>query len=116
MTKAHTLDGMYKLLAVLPAQVRCDMVRMYCESLESQVALLGQALAQGDVQASMAVAHKIAGSAAMMQDGELSRVARGVEAALREGRAEEALRHWPGVQDCAGFTLGCLRQDPLSPG
>lgn len=110
MSMAHSLDGMFKLLAILPVQTRHDMVRMYCDSLQSQVALLGQSLAQGQVQAAMAAAHKIAGSAAMMQDQELSRAARIVEAALREGRAEEAMRQWPGMQHCASLTLECLRQ------
>jgi HPt (histidine-containing phosphotransfer) domain-containing protein len=109
MSMTPSLDGMFKLLAMLPVPTRHDMVRMYCEALEVQVALLGQSLAQGPAQATMAAAHKIAGSAAMMQDQALSRAARAFEAALREGRTGEALGHWPSIQHCARLTLECLR-------
>ncbi len=110
MRAVQSLDGMFKLLASLPAEARHGMVGMYCVALESHLALLSQSLAQGKTQETMAAAHKIAGSAGMMQDQEVSRAARAIEAALRGGREEEAMRHWASMQDSVNFTLECLRQ------
>jgi HPt (histidine-containing phosphotransfer) domain-containing protein len=115
MRAAHSLDAMFKLLAMLPADARDAMVRMYCEALESQVGLLRQSLAQGHTQATMAAAHKIAGAAGMMQDQEVSRAARDIEAALRASGEEEALRHWPTMQACATSSLACLRRTYPAP-
>lgn len=115
MRAIQSLDGMFKLLAVLPVDTRTSMVAMYCEALQSHLTLMRQSLAQGQFDATAAAAHKIAGSAAMMQDQEVSRAARAIESALRGGREDEALQHWPGMLDGASFTLECLRQAYPAP-
>ena len=110
MNDSLRLEAMFKLLELLPAQTRSGMVRMYSDSLVEQVQMLGQCLAQGQAEACASIAHKIAGSAAMMQDQELSQAARAAERALVAGRPDEALGHWPQVQACADFTLQALRR------
>jgi HPt (histidine-containing phosphotransfer) domain-containing protein len=110
MTMEQSLEGMFKLLAMLPEHARDPMVRMYGEALQSTLVVLAQALERREAQAALPVAHKIAGSAGMMQDQALSHAARRVEAELREGRAEAALQHWPELQLRAALTLECLRQ------
>lgn len=115
MRAIQSLDGMFKLLAMLPAETRTSMVAMYCEALESHLTTMRQSLAQGQLEATSAAAHKIAGSAAMMQDQDVSRVARAIESALRGGREDEALRHWPGMLEGASFTLERLRQAYPAP-
>jgi hypothetical protein len=51
----------------------------------------------------------------MMQDQEVSRAARDIEAALRASGEEEALRHWPTMQACATSSLACLRRTYPAP-
>jgi HPt (histidine-containing phosphotransfer) domain-containing protein len=115
MSERQSLDGMFKLLAMLPAQTRAAMVTMYCEALESHLALIRQSLAQGEVEAIRSAAHKIAGSAGMMQDQEVARAARDIEAASPAGAPDEALRHWPVMLHRARITLESLRQAYPAP-
>eukprot|EP01034_Spumella_vulgaris_P042871 gene42872-53194_t len=72
------------------------------------VAQLEQAVAATDDAALRDLAHKIAGSAGMMQNAALSRAARQMEMALREGRGDAAREAWPEVQACVMRTLGAL--------
>jgi HPt (histidine-containing phosphotransfer) domain-containing protein len=109
MTAQESLQPMFSLLAQLPAPVRDKMVGMYRDSLASQLAQLGQLLEAGDVAALQAVAHKLAGAAAMMQDRELSQVARSMEVAVTEDRAEAARQAWPRIQARARITLDALQ-------
>lgn len=102
------LDGMFRLLGILPAETRLQMVRMYSDALVGQIDLLRECIARADVQDCASVAHKIAGSAAMMQDQQLSRAAREMERALLAGELEKATLHWPQTQACAAFTLESL--------
>ena len=102
-------DAMFELLAILPAATRQEMVRMYSDALVGQTELLDEGMALRDVPACTSVSHKIAGSAAMMQDQELSQAARSMERALMAGRWEEALAHWPHTRACAAATLASLR-------
>lgn len=104
------LGEMYRLLAMLPPATGLEMVRMYRDALAGQVRLLGDALQRQAAAESAPVAHKIAGSAAMMQDQELSQAARAVERALLAGAMQEARSLWPQVQACAEFTLESLRR------
>lgn len=104
-----SLEPMLVLLAMLPQDVRAGMVAMYADSLDTQLALLRQAIEAGDAQAMQSGAHKLAGSAAMMQDRELSMAARAMEAALRECRADAAVQAWPGILACAELTQCALR-------
>ncbi len=101
-------EPMYALLAMLPTEVRANMVTMYREALDTQVAQLAQAVAGADDAALRDLAHKIAGSAGMMQNAALSRAARQMEMALREGRGDAAREAWPEVQACVQRTLVAL--------
>ena len=105
---ANPFEPMYALLAMLPAEVRTNMVVMYREALATQVAQLEQAVNGLDDAALRDLAHKIAGSAGMMQNAALSRAARQMEIALREGRADVAREAWPEVQACVQRTLAAL--------
>ncbi len=105
---ANPFEPMYALLAMLPAEVRANMVVMYREALATQVAQLEQAVDAADDAALRDLAHKIAGSAGMMQNAALSRAARQMEMALREGRGDAARAAWPEVQACVQRTLVAL--------
>jgi HPt (histidine-containing phosphotransfer) domain-containing protein len=100
---------MLRLLRMLPDEPRSRMVAMYCDTLVTQLAELGQALEGSDQDAATALAHKLAGSAAMMQDAALAQPARAVEQALREDALIEALRLWPLLRTRAARTLDVLR-------
>lgn len=109
-------DAMFNLLGILPAATRQEMVRMYSDALVGQTELLGECVARRDVPACTSVSHKIAGSAAMMQDHQLAQAARSMERALIAGRWEDALAHWPQTQACAAATLAGLRARYPDPG
>ena len=106
--KADGHGPMLRLLQMLPAEPRGRMVAMYREALATQLAQLGELLAGDDGAAAMSLAHKVAGSAAMMQDAGLSEPARAVERALRQGAPAQALRLWPLLQAQAARTLQAL--------
>ena len=108
MTVEESLQPMFSLLLQLPAPVRDKMVGMYRDSLASQLAELGQVLEAGDAAAMQAVAHKLAGAAAMMPDRELSQAARSMEIALTGYHAETAIEAWPRIQARARITLDAL--------
>ncbi len=99
--------AMHRLLAMLPAPTRSEMVAMYLGGLQAQLAQLGPLLAAGDPAAAPLV-HKLAGSAAMMQDAALSAPARALEHALLAGDAHAAAALWPQVQAQAQLTLQAL--------
>jgi HPt (histidine-containing phosphotransfer) domain-containing protein len=99
---------MLRLLGMLPAPTRAEMVRLYGETLLGPLQGVGDALrAPVDPQV-VALVHKVAGSAAMMQDQDLSQPARALEHALLEGRLEAAVALWPQVREAAARTLGVL--------
>jgi HPt (histidine-containing phosphotransfer) domain-containing protein len=105
-----TGGAMLRLLDMLPEAARRAMVGMYRDTLSSQLAQLGRELEEGQVDSATSLAHKIAGSAAMMQDQPLSQSAREVERALRAGDAALAQAHWPRVQVSASLTLATLQE------
>ena len=100
--------AMRALLALLPPDVRGNMVTMYTEALAVQMEQLGAAVAGSDDAVMRDLAHKVAGSAGMMQNALLSRAARRMELALREGRPDAAREAWPEVQDSMRRTLQAL--------
>ncbi len=108
LAQTNPFDPMYALLAMLPADVRANMVTMYREALVVQVAQLEQAVTTADDASMRDLAHKIAGSAGMMQNAMLSRAARQMEIALREGRGDAACDAWPDVEGCVHSTLAAL--------
>ncbi|MBC7603684.1 MAG: Hpt domain-containing protein [Ramlibacter sp.] len=97
-----------RLLNMLPPATREQMVVMYRAMLTVQVneldAAIHDALAPGGTRA-VDLAHKIAGSAGMMQDQMLCAAARAVEHALREDRPGDAVAAWPDVRRCVNETL-----------
>ena len=109
MSAAASHEPMLRLLRMLPDEPRARMVGMYCDTLVSQLAELGQALEAGQQDAATSLAHKVAGSAAMMQDAALAQPARAVEQALRADCLIEALRLWPLLRSHAARTLDVLR-------
>lgn len=99
--------AMHRLLALLPAPTRAQMVAMYLDGLQAQLAEIAGLLAAGD-PAARALVHKLAGSAAMMQDAALSGPARALEHALQAGDEETAAALWPKVQAQAALTRQAL--------
>jgi HPt (histidine-containing phosphotransfer) domain-containing protein len=99
---------MLRLLGMLPAATRVEMVRMYGETLRGPLQGVGDALRAPVDPALVALVHKVAGSAAMMQDHDLSLPARALEHALHEGRLDDAVALWPQVREAATRTLGAL--------
>ena len=114
MSTAASHEPMLRLLRMLPHEPRARMVAMYCDTLVTQLAELGQALEGSDQDAATALAHKLAGSAAMMQDAALAQPARAVEQALRADCLIEALRLWPLLRSHAARTLDVLRAYPAA--
>lgn len=112
MTTADATDfaGMFQLLARLPEAVQQRMVGMYLDALSTQVALLREVLEDEEWSRAEAVAHKLAGSAGMMQDARLSLAGRALENLLREDRFEEGAAAWPAVAERAAITREALRQ------
>lgn len=105
-------EPMLKLLRMLPEATRARMVEMYRDSLAKQLATLEPVLAGGapaDPELAGLV-HKLAGSAAMMQDADLSLPARTIEKALMAGDAEGARALWPELKAAAERTLVALGQ------
>lgn len=100
--------AMDALLAILPAEVRANMVTMYREALTTQVEQLATAVESGDDATMRDLSHKVAGSAGMMQNALLSRAARRMELSLREGRPDDARAAWPEVRDAMQRTLSAL--------
>lgn len=111
-----SLEPMHALLARLPPPVQATMVRMYRDALGEQLALVRAALDGSDAAALQATAHKIAGSAAMMQDRELSLAARAIEAAAVETDLPRAGEGWQQLQDRALATLAGLASRYPQPG
>lgn len=99
---------MLRLLGLLPAATRAELVRMYTELLATQLRVVRDGLRAPDDPEVLALVHKIAGSAAMMQDRDLSEPARSMEKALREQRASDAAACWPAVEAAAARTLIAL--------
>ncbi|HZY19180.1 MAG TPA: Hpt domain-containing protein [Ramlibacter sp.] len=108
MTAATGTGPMLRLLGMLPAAARGEMVRLYTELLATQVRSIGERLRTPDDPEVVALVHKVAGSAAMMQDQDLSLPARDMEKALREQRTADALACWPLVDAAAARTLAVL--------
>ncbi|MBE7939287.1 MULTISPECIES: Hpt domain-containing protein [Ramlibacter] len=106
---SDSTDAMLRLLGMIPLAAQQKMVGLYRETLASQLAALGQALqAEPPTPAAQALAHKIAGSAAMMQDAALAGAARGIEGALVAADAAQARARWPEVQRFAAETMAAL--------
>lgn len=107
---ATDFEGMFQLLARLPESVQQRMVGMYLDALDTQVALLRELLDAEEWARAEAVAHKLAGSAGMMQDAPLSQAGRAVENLLRQDLFEEGAAAWPAVAQRAAITRAALRQ------
>ena len=107
-----TFVEMRRLLAILPAAARAQMVAMYRASLGEQLASLGGLIESGSQAGPdmLDLSHKIAGSAAMMQDRPLSVAAREMETAVHAGRFDDAVRVWPLVAARGRLTLQFLRE------
>ena len=105
-------EPMLKLLRMLPEATRARMVEMYRDGLGQQLAALEPVLAGGAPgdPALAGLVHKLAGSAAMMQDADLSLPARAIEKALMAGDAEAARARWPELRVAADRTLAALAQ------
>ena len=100
-------DSMFRLLGMLPEEARVRMVGMYTEALGTQFASLSAAMGARGEDA-VVLAHKIAGSAAMMQDQALALPVRSLETCLRGQRWDEAFEQWPEVQARVAATLAAL--------
>jgi HPt (histidine-containing phosphotransfer) domain-containing protein len=103
----HDRAALAALIAALPPESRGELVRMYRRSLANHLDLIGLAPYTNSEPLVVAL-HGLAGSAAMMQDQELSKAARSMENDLREGRVDAAWRRWPAVQAFAQRTQAQL--------
>lgn len=103
----HDRAALAALIANLPAETRGELVRMYRRSLTNQLDLIGLR-PYTNSEALVVALHGLAGSAAMMQDKELSTSARSMEGELIEGRVDAAWRRWPTIQALAQRTLAQL--------
>lgn len=103
----HDRAALTALISALPAESRGELVRMYRRSLTNHLDLIG-IRPYTNSEALVVALHGLAGSAAMMQDQELSKAARSMEGDLREGRVDLAWRRWPAIQALAQRTLAQL--------
>ncbi len=111
MSSDTTFSATLALLQQLPEASRDAMVRMYRQSLREHLEQVEAGLRPGgDPQSVIFPAHRIAGSAGMMQDRCLCDVARDMEVALREGRPDDARALRPQLDACAQLTLAALAQ------
>ena len=95
------------LLSSLPADTRRELVHMYRRSVANHLDLIR--LRPGSNGEPLVVAlHGLAGSAALMQDRDLSQAARSMEGDLRAGRVEQAWSRWPALEANARRTLDLL--------
>ncbi len=97
-------------LDALPPDVRLQMLRLYRDGLRDQAGRLEPVLESvGALQAAASIAHKIAGSAGMMQDQALAQAARQLEDRLREG-APEAHGQVQDLLELVRRTLGAIER------
>ncbi|MET0312113.1 MAG: Hpt domain-containing protein [Burkholderiaceae bacterium] len=104
------LAGMFVTLDRFAPAVRQRIVRLYRESLVEQLGLLDQALAEGELDRAAQAAHKMASSAAMMQDLNVSPRAKDVENPALARSAEDARGAWPALKAAAETSLRQLEQ------
>ena len=74
----------------LPASVRGKLISLYRESLSRESTLILAALGRDDLGAAGALAHKLWGGAANLQDTEVARIAKLIEVAALENRLSAA--------------------------
>ena len=74
----------------LPAGVREKLVLLYLESLERESTLIRDALQKDELQTAGALAHKLWGGAANLQDMELARIAKLIEVAAIDQKLDAA--------------------------
>ncbi len=103
----HDRATLAALISALPPESRGELIRMYRRSLVNHLDLIGTRPYTNSEPLVVAL-HGLAGSAAMMQDQELSKAARSMENDLREGRLDPAWRRWPTIQALAQRTLAQL--------
>lgn len=103
----HDRATLAALISALPPESRGELVRMYRRSLTNHMDLIGTRPRTNSEPLVVAL-HGLAGSAAMMQDQELSKAARSMENDLLEGRVDAAWRRWPTIQALAQRTLAQL--------
>ena len=109
MPSSPDLAPTLALLQQLPSASREVMVRMYRQALRDHLDQIGVGLQAGaNAPDGVGPAHRIAGSAGMMQDMALCEAARAIESALREGRNQDAQALLPRLHDCAQATLAAL--------
>jgi len=101
---------MFALLAQVQPDIGARMLALYRDVLEDPLDGLERALARGELEAIQAIAHKLAGSAAMMQDAAVARPARAIDDAVRAGALGEAQALWPVLRDAAQATRRALNK------
>lgn len=84
------------------------MVALYRTGLAEQLAQMAAAASEQDFAQQQHLAHRIAGSAAMMQDLPLSLAARAAESAFIAQRPQDAAAHWGDALVCARHSLELL--------
>jgi len=108
MSDSGRHGAMFRILAMLPEASRARMARMYCESLQQLLPELGDAVEGAREEETRALAHKVAGAAAMLQDERLAALARRIEELILAAQAADAYALWPAAQAAAGESLAAL--------
>jgi HPt (histidine-containing phosphotransfer) domain-containing protein len=94
----------------LPAGVREKLALLYLESLARESALILDALQKGELQAAGALAHKLWGGAANLQDLELARVAKLIEVAAIEQKLDAANKAALALPSCCSISMAVLQR------
>jgi hypothetical protein len=99
------LAGMFATLDRFAPAVRQRIVRLYRESLAEELGILAKVLPEGDLQRAAQAAHKMASSAAMMQDLNVAPRAKAVEDPAMANSAGPAQAAFPALKVAAEASL-----------
>jgi HPt (histidine-containing phosphotransfer) domain-containing protein len=109
MRNDPSLAGMFATLDQFAAPTRLRITGLYCQSIAEQLPVLARALAVPDLANLTLLAHRVAGSAAMMQDANLAPRAKALEAAAAEGALEAAQEALEAVEEAAAYSIQAIR-------
>jgi len=101
-------DGMHALVAMLPLDARARIIGQYRAGLDDLITQAGDLLNGANPADAQAPVHKLAGSAALMRDENLSGMLREIENFLRAGEVVGARAVWPFALAAAGRTRAAL--------
>jgi HPt (histidine-containing phosphotransfer) domain-containing protein len=110
MRNDPTMAAMFATLDQFAAPTRRRIVGLYCQAVAEQLPAIAAALAAPDLPALALLAHRVAGSAAMMQDGNLAPSAKALEAAAAAGALTAAQDGFAAMREAAARSVQVLRE------